>query len=116
MGFLSGFDASAHMAEETRNAGKAAPKGVIMYVTNLLRLVTNVFRVSSRPLILSDSLSATTSTRAGLSASAPSSDSSTLYHCSRAFKTSKTRSPRQPGSRCSRFSSTSSAAKEERQL
>lgn len=27
---FSGFDASAHMAEETRNAGKAAPKGVIM--------------------------------------------------------------------------------------
>lgn len=28
----TGFDASAHMAEETRNAGKAAPKGVIMSV------------------------------------------------------------------------------------
>ncbi|POY71091.1 hypothetical protein BMF94_5848 [Rhodotorula taiwanensis] len=29
---ITGFDASAHMAEETRNAGKAAPKGVIMSV------------------------------------------------------------------------------------
>ncbi|GAA5993384.1 hypothetical protein JCM10908_002639 [Rhodotorula pacifica] len=29
---ITGFDASAHMAEETRDAGRAAPKGVIMSV------------------------------------------------------------------------------------
>lgn len=95
------------MAEETRNAGKAAPKGVIMYVANLCFV--------SRPLTLSDSLSATISTRAGLSASAPSSDSSTLLRCSRAFKTSKTPSRRQPGSQSFKSLSTSLAAKEEQQ-